>query len=440
MANPLPPELWIPIIGFATSTTGVLDFSARDPQSENLHSWDFSYLGGSLTNVNTYQGAIDLKLTLAATCKLWRRFIIPFLYEHIRISTLDQWRCLARTLNLRVETFDPSRSPEGEQRSYGWYTRRLDIIDFPLRWLPLPFGNVPEHIGSTEHIDILRSALKPLTHLEVLTVKDVRGGRSEFVSPEPSGIIGQFCTGSVRHFSWSMSRIASSPKMYHFGEIEVLELDVDRADHLFTNLSHPFSRFPRLHTLVLSGLVDSLVITAGWSMPALRRLIINVWMLVEIRDLEHIVFLRNLTDLQLTLSSSGNPDISTYINSCPLLQNIILPTPTTFKFLDLIEHPSLIRISFPVDATLRSSDFAQSSLENAVKDILRIRIPSLRRVRLEGLDAELFADHFHYREQVPRWIDLIKEYHSRGVRLEYENGELVEVPGSYVRMAGIEDD
>ncbi|KAH7912054.1 hypothetical protein BJ138DRAFT_1134967 [Hygrophoropsis aurantiaca] len=114
-----PPELWLKIFGLATSVPGLMncnDVSQSDLPHTILKKKEQDLLKKSLVT----------KRNLVQVCRTWHDMAVEFLYQSIIISRVNALSSLHNALQRSSES-SPHRVSLSTS-SFGWWTKRLDVI------------------------------------------------------------------------------------------------------------------------------------------------------------------------------------------------------------------------------------------------------------------------------------------------------------------------
>jgi hypothetical protein len=429
----LPPEIWIIIFRWATlEELGTFDYSPLDALSDENRSWSFSYTAFYLGASSSYRKALGTKISLVSVCRRWRPLTTPFLYEHLRIYSVHQWNCLAAALSSSVIPLTEKTRDENVTL-FGSHTRRLDITNFPRQWISRTDGSNQETIC----ISVAERVLSSLTRLEILSIANMKGGGD---APDEDAtaamLIARHCGKTVRHLCWTAFNITPSISNHNPDKLEVLDLWMERGSWVD---KLPILSLPHLHTLAVTGHVAGFLRRmTSWTVPSMRRVVIHALALAEVLPTDQYTaffdaFGSSITYLKIALLSFDN-DLSMIFNKCTSLQALELPTPAHFAIPNAHAHPSLIRICIPIIPSILTGIHVEA-LEDRLSDILRLRIPSLSYIRMENLTTKRFAKHGWSPNRVVIWLDLIDQCRSSNIRLEYDDGELLEIPQAIVRIA-----
>ncbi|KAH6912048.1 hypothetical protein BKA70DRAFT_824384 [Coprinopsis sp. MPI-PUGE-AT-0042] len=115
-----PPEVWTEIFRFATaSPSSSLERFQLGPHSGKLH-WQ---------KTRGYQVSLKTKRTLVLTCREWHAIATPLLYEHIVISTLDEYNRMVRVFTgWDDEDYSDQELVRGGDFQEERYGRRGDLV------------------------------------------------------------------------------------------------------------------------------------------------------------------------------------------------------------------------------------------------------------------------------------------------------------------------
>ncbi|KAF5376930.1 hypothetical protein D9615_007338 [Tricholomella constricta] len=259
----LPPELWILILRYATSSRSSQEYSSRTVSFLSLaHS--HCHLQHRLSH---YRSIMRRKALMTLVCKDWYTYAQEVLFEFVWISRASEARALAAIL-----------SRDGPSSSKGKYIRRLHIETPSLeRCCPIDLRT------------ILDCAPRLVVYSDYRSVR--RNIYEESCNPRssPKELLSALAhpNNSLRRLSWTnyddvSFHLHMSPMLETTAaNLEFLELNFCSTHlHSMSSSSSPLSICPEAITLTLPSLLSlkvtldnaTFAVLSTWSMPSLQNL------------------------------------------------------------------------------------------------------------------------------------------------------------------------
>ncbi|KAI0311506.1 hypothetical protein OF83DRAFT_1177505 [Amylostereum chailletii] len=297
----LPPELWLIIFKMATDVPGILDPDITDPFDEpepaGLPAGD-SYFVGLRHQTRSVRASVRVKSTISRVCQQWHALVIPILYQTLYISRNRHVTSLDQIIWWSIHKLG---------RSYGTYTRRLDIA--------LPREKVFRDSLITIHlIDLIRN----LPKLEINTVfLNSRAG-----TRIPPVIAYALRDTSLRHLRWDCSTIPWDFRSF-----------LEGSPHLRTVLvKEQTMAWPLGHHVQFASLYEDArnkLDGADKHMPSLRQVYIHRLYSLTAQRIDNLTHLfstscPNLRTVYILYDMTTFTPILSILGHCPSIQHIIV--------------------------------------------------------------------------------------------------------------------
>jgi hypothetical protein len=351
---------------------------------------------------------------------------MPILFEYVVLRNVTQLRLFSNTLenDFSIVQGDSPEVRPSEGRHHGRFTKFLSIQCMR------DYESIQEM--STYEMEAILVSFRLCTNLEVL-----HAPHSPFSNL--SGLIAdQIITNGccLRYISRDThSTTATFDTLSICSSLEALCLSehIYRDDDVWT--VYPFLTFPRLHVLDISSRPDYAIMRwlAGCNMPALRRLITTADVgdpnSKSAQDLITFYESHGSRLTSLNLQWQQNPNYAAIHSYCSSVQDITVHLGAFSNISPAL--PNLARIGIYVSfewSTSGGIDARIRKLGDNMKTARNMHGPALKSMVLVGCDPanlELFSWTDEHLSLWREWIDLWK---SEGVRFEFNNGQVVEVP------------
>jgi hypothetical protein len=428
MRQTLPIELWSSVLENAAgetakdTTTPLLDTSLVPPGSlGDLQAWE-PWL--SKAQHRQYRKSIRDKCSWGLVSKEWRRIITPILYKYATFKTTKGLLSFFRTV-----TEYPSAVDRGSilmTKPLGSHTRYL-FIEFHATFRP----------WNDVDAEIIRAASAILINIDVLIVVSPPASKKGRVHnaaykgvPIVNAILQNGC--KVRRYASESSAFIMSPSFPSFVHIEMLTL-TGGTGYILPTLPPVPTELPLLHTInfVEFGYDSPFYFMSKCSLPALRRVTVipseNAYF---VPGNQNAVFFathgQRITSLHVTAWRHLATEL--LLQQCTVLEDLIIPIDSIPRD-QTLTHATLQNIGLYTYIPSRKLDFDQAlkKIDVALAEISGLRA-SLKSVRLVDFEADDFVSYPWYQDDWSCWRKWIRSWASDGIRFEFSNGELVELP------------
>jgi hypothetical protein len=410
----------------ASEPSAILDTSPLPVMSLERRAWNYHEDDGE--DIGDYGDELPSQLrsrevtrrALVKVCKRWYDLAIGILYECVFLRTLSAYQLFARTLDhgagaSRIQT--GSSSIEPRPVVVGNFVKRLHVTIKDRDWTWLTKTEAYALALSFQRVPNI-NALFTSTFDDVCGMPIARQLNSSIV------VNGRL----LRFLKQTSQDNLNLDTIRRFEMIQVLTITIPYP------AASPFECFsPNLHTLqLLPGLYPDVVrfidmqwITQ-WRAPALQRVYIPLFTPVDLTMPLFRAFGHSL--VAVSFNKAWTSGISPILPHLPALQEITLH----HQALNLLApmFPQLIGINLQLDAMRGRWSLPSVNMSELVCGMntlldqhgsrfrfLRILRSSLRNLGSSG--KVLGKSH---------WEDWITKWKDRGVRFEFETGELVELP------------
>jgi hypothetical protein len=444
----LPIELWKYIFRFAT---------AEPPNVFETPPLPPFFLSTKLVDNEVSNSIVFTRKAIVLVCRQWRALGTDLLYENVTVRGQRGLVSFSEALENNWKEFQTSNDAHRcLTHHFGWYIKRLRLISTFFQFTPK--GDETQ----VSYVNRLVSCLRLCGNLDEVIFES---------SPLLNGAI----TSKL-----ACPFLATNPL-----RLRRFEWDNVDARNLFSGLTDPSAlevlslttpgsfgfrfddvgtvSFPRLHTLKFIGFepYDDLIRIEKWDMPLLQNLCIGPFEDVPDPECYHL-FERCGAQLKyLDFCGSCDFRLSLALNHCTSLEELSIycyaaddlvgSLPLTLKrlgirlkFDDFMDNNS--RLAIPPEELI-------VPLERALPMIYERRTPSLTSVRLIDFDDSHFAMCSWETRDVKLWKSWIKLWADSGIRFEFSNGDLVEIPevleiyhpvaldhGDYIEILDSEDE
>jgi hypothetical protein len=422
----LPPELLLYIFSLAAGEpSAVFDTSplGSSRSGEWRRSWTIPYPYG----FDAIAERVKTRTALALVSKHWRGLSLEILFEYV---ALDASSLRTFLLVMKEDDFDTAAVPSSFTGRISRFVKHIDMT----------FSKPP----SKDYVplEIVNDELSPLfrlfTNLELLTIYieiDIDGVGAEWRDAAERIVAIVANNGCRLRSIVGMTDFAIFPLLgtLQIDTVEVMELWGRPGMGTFWDDLPPVT-FPRLNTLSLTASAYSIGSLFRWfsrcSMPSLTRYISSGpgdW------DYIYPFFLAHGKSLvALDISHSDHITPSLLLPYCPSLQEVSVVAYELDEVVPTIPKLAYIGLShcyFPsgsIDGSLRNIDLFYECMQYifthrtrgtlAVIYLLDCDLEQMSTVRLCGRSAV---------QKLRYWVEVCK---AEGVRLEFDNNELVEIP------------
>jgi hypothetical protein len=426
LSSKLPPELWAHIFRLTTDIPGLLDVSPLSTTEILPRSWiEYDIDGSSLRRraVRDIQWSALMKSVLVLVCRYWRSVAASLLYEYIALSSYASAYQLERTLSDNIA--------DGTVPPLGSFIKLLDIS-----------------LVQSEHTDANARRSSPFPfilsrcrNLQIVTFWSDADSRSQINEHYPSTILDRI-SSPLLQLDWSSkhrSTLLFVMRLRHFEQLQVLSLAFD--NELDYSLQRSVVSLPHLHTMQLydGDAAEYITWLSTWQLPMLQRLLLCC----PEGHISHLVPLLKESGSQITylnvidMTQDAPSNISAILQSCPQLQHLLIPNFALVKPI-ASPHSSLIKVTF--ETKIRKSRAAQPALDTEllnselgmlkenITTLIEWRSSVLCRVRLKRFKRSLLEQVRASAEVAALWLETFNMSRSAGLRLEYDNGDLIEMP------------
>jgi hypothetical protein len=431
----LPPEVWTRI--FLWATTVPYAFSAHPRSRTMLESEareDWWRLSNEVASCRYTHRCIAL------VCRSWYHFSKPFFWQHLVLHSPATVTGAAAALSAsRSNAYHAnnaySQQPPG---GIGWFVRRIDL-DIDVR---------PTMALNEQLLRGLATILTLAPNLEIFCDHAHPGPSfdDQYVLYLPDGLLSYLFhpNNLLKRVEWSASNfIPFCSHLHSAPQLRVLNLHAF-ASKPITWLPHntPYDvSLPSLETLVLNEdpAYGQAAITSSWDLPNLRSLRLEIS-----PDLGADIFFK-VHGQKITTLSIHTPVVDRPLRS---IGQYCTFTPNVDSLFFQLHHPpfslnaplaSLKMIGIQGLLSFRGRSFDDGEEEQLHRHLTamvrsRIRMPSLKVIRLVDFDPMSWNSQDRTAREVARWQRWQLRWEMLGVRWEDRDGELMRVPDALLEL------
>ncbi|KAK7438392.1 hypothetical protein VKT23_018006 [Stygiomarasmius scandens] len=404
---PVPPELWITILRFATEIPEVLDVT------QSLFRFPGETKNGIVKLKKSYKSALTTKRRLLLVCKDWKDLATPFLYEHLVLENCHTLPLLFRTLS---SSRHKSLSDSRVGNPVGWWTKRLDVF--------LRDDDVVSDVDATRKTGDILFYLP-----NVATITFCAGDYWNYNLPPTFISALQKIGSNIRVLNWQS--LGFSPKLgtHHFTFTSTPNLTSLQLHWLaFTGnpvLSLPV--LPRLQSLSLVRVNDPIIFSTSLEepmlmtnlFPSLTQIKLVPAQLVDDHHVRTILRLCSSTISSVYLSSDDSTEWGATLDSLYSIHSSMtfLTLHSCRLMTDFDFHlPPSVRVLALSSTIVQAQNWVYSSLKESLPDL---KGDGLKTVVIDDKNARDFRDKHRAAAQA-----LIKALGEKGRRLVFGEASL----------------
>ncbi|KAG6911166.1 hypothetical protein DXG01_003906 [Tephrocybe rancida] len=385
---PLPQEIWLEIMQFATYVHQHHSLAPLDPFTQ-------CRVSSNVMAINTPSLSIRTKLSLLLVCRSWRKIAVQIFYNYLVI------RSPSRAEGLLAVLERSSLGPPQDRLSHGQWTRHIEIYTHT------------RHAGGLQYLKTLFRILQMCPTLRMLSGHWDHPLPSEFldaISRKFGPTLQGLYWNDRRAGVWPKTTVASPQFLGSFIGLRVLDLSSYGGN---SGIENTTITVPNVQNLIMSNSIPGIVVATVLELPALRTLTLKTHPGIEAAPTDLLVqFLTahgaSLTSVDIhspslepnpTDSYLGRgaidyfrPDIFLQNNLCPNLETITFPTSAP-----LLSHKNnhpLRRIGL---RGVRADTMYPDKDSNTKKHLMSFdsdRFPKLEVIRTVGFLVDADTDGF----------------------------------------------